>query len=92
MAPRHTRRSVSVKGTTYQRVKNHVKERGGSISGFLEDLIREKLGEPTDEERRKFGEAMKVRQKKAQEARATSKPGDEADEFHATYTPPIKLF
>lgn len=40
-----TRRSVSVKGLTYQRLKDHCDEKGSSVSSFLEDVIKAKLDE-----------------------------------------------
>ena len=39
MAKRQTRRSVSIKGLTYQRLKDWCDENGRSVSGYLEDLI-----------------------------------------------------
>ena len=43
MAKRQTRRSISVKGITYQRLKNFCERQEISISGYLEDVIAEKL-------------------------------------------------
>ena len=43
MAKRQTRRSISVKGITYQRLKNYCESQGMSISGFLEDIIAARL-------------------------------------------------
>jgi hypothetical protein len=43
MAKRQTRRSISVKGITYQRLKDYCDGTGKSVSGFLEDIIAEKL-------------------------------------------------
>lgn len=43
MAKRQTRRSISVKGITYQRLKDHCDSIGASVSGYLEDIIAEKL-------------------------------------------------
>jgi len=37
------RRGISVKGTTYQRLKNHCDAEGRSMSGWLEDVIAEKM-------------------------------------------------
>jgi len=53
MAKRQTRRSISVKGLTYQRLKKHCDEYNStrevashlSISGFVETLIHKKLDE-----------------------------------------------
>ena len=43
MAKRQTRRSISVKGITYQRLKNFCEEGGLSVSGYLEQIIADKL-------------------------------------------------
>ena len=43
MAKRQTRRSISVKGITYQRLKDYCAEQGCSVSGYLEEIIAEKL-------------------------------------------------
>jgi hypothetical protein len=43
MTKRQTRRSISVKGLTYQRLKDHCDKEGRSVSGFLEDIIAENL-------------------------------------------------
>ena len=43
MAKRQTRRSISVKGITYQRLKNFCETQGHSVSGYLEDIIAEHL-------------------------------------------------
>lgn len=43
MAKRQTRRSISVKGITYQRLKDHCDAQGCSVSGYLEEIIAEKL-------------------------------------------------
>ncbi len=43
MAKRQTRRSISVKGITYQRLKDFCEASGLSVSGYLEDIIAEKL-------------------------------------------------
>lgn len=43
MAKRQTRRSISVKGITYQRLKNYCQAHGVSVSGYLEEIIAEKL-------------------------------------------------
>lgn len=39
MAKRQTRKSISVKGITYQRLKNYCDSQGRSISGVLEEFI-----------------------------------------------------
>lgn len=38
-----TRRSISVKGLTYQRIKKYCDARGLSVSGWIEDLIEAKM-------------------------------------------------
>ena len=43
MAKRQTRRSISIKGISYQRLKNHCDDEGRSLSGWLEEVIAEKL-------------------------------------------------
>ncbi len=43
MAKRQTRRSISVKGITYQRLKNFCEAQNISVSGYLEDIIAERL-------------------------------------------------
>ena len=43
MAKRQTRRSISVKGITYQRLKDFCDATGKSVSGYLEEIIAEKL-------------------------------------------------
>jgi len=43
MAKRQTRRSISVKGITYQRLKDFCDAHNKSVSGYLEDIIAEKL-------------------------------------------------
>lgn len=43
MAKKQTRKSISVKGITYQRVKDYCDKEGRSVSGFLEDIIAAKL-------------------------------------------------
>ncbi|MBZ5715505.1 MULTISPECIES: hypothetical protein [Nannocystis] len=43
MAKRQTRRSISVKGITYQRLKDYCESTGLSVSGYLEEIIAEKL-------------------------------------------------
>lgn len=45
MAKRQTRRSISVKGITYQRLKNFCETQGLSVSGYLEDIIANRLDE-----------------------------------------------
>lgn len=43
MAKRQTRRSISVKGLTYQRLKNFCEAQNLSVSGFLEQIIADNL-------------------------------------------------
>jgi len=42
---RQTRRSISVKGITYQRLKDHCDAQGRSMSGWLEEVIAQKMDE-----------------------------------------------
>lgn len=82
MAAKQTRRSISIKGLTYQRIQKFVAANGGTISGFVEDTIQENMGEPTDEDRKKFGEAMKEREKETE-----AKKAEETDEPQIQETP-----
>ena len=41
MAKTQTRKCVSISGETYERVSAHCKERGSSVSGFVETLVAE---------------------------------------------------
>jgi hypothetical protein len=43
MAKRQTRRSISVKGITYQRLKDFCDTNQLSVSGYLEEIIAERL-------------------------------------------------
>jgi hypothetical protein len=43
MAKKQTRRSISVKGITYQRLKAYCDANKKSVSGYLEEIIAEKL-------------------------------------------------
>jgi hypothetical protein len=43
MAKRQTRRSISVKGITYQRLKDFCDTNNLSVSGYLEEIIAERL-------------------------------------------------
>jgi hypothetical protein len=43
MAKRQTRRSISVKGITYQRLKDFCDNNALSVSGYLEEIIAERL-------------------------------------------------
>jgi len=45
MAKRQTRRSISVKGITHVRVKDFCDATGRSMSGYLEELLEEKMTE-----------------------------------------------
>lgn len=45
MAKRQTRRSISVKGLTYQRLKNFCEDQNLSVSGYLEEIIASRLDE-----------------------------------------------
>ena len=43
MGKRQTRRTISLKGLTYQRLKDYCDAEGHSVSGYLEDMIKERL-------------------------------------------------
>lgn len=86
---RQTRRSVSVKGTTYARIKLYTEKHGGSISGFVEDVIARRLGEPTAEDRRKFDESVAARQASS-EAEKAQDDHDDHDDLD-DYVPPNLL-
>lgn len=45
MPKKQTRRSLSVKGLTYQRLADYCKAEGVSVSGFIEELVGAKLDE-----------------------------------------------
>lgn len=52
MAKRQSRRSISIKGVTYQRIKNWCERNEQSISSLLEELINKRMddeGEPVPE-------------------------------------------
>jgi hypothetical protein len=42
--PQTTRRSISVSGQTYARLKAHCEGQGVSVSGFVEQLVEESVG------------------------------------------------
>jgi hypothetical protein len=77
-----SRCSISVKGLTYERIKDYLGE-DGSISNFCEEVIAAKLGPATEEDRKKFDEAEQKRIEK-QEA-------EDAGEMDG-YVPPIQFF
>jgi hypothetical protein len=70
MAAKQTRRSISVKGPTYQRIKNYAAANGSTVAGFVEDTIQASLGPPTDEDRKKFGELVEQREKESEAVKA----------------------
>ncbi len=43
MAKRQTRRSISVKGLTYQRLQDYCNTQGKAVSGHLEEIIKAAL-------------------------------------------------
>lgn len=43
MAKKRTRRSISIRGLTYQRLKGYCATQGKSMSGYLEGVLAEKL-------------------------------------------------
>lgn len=88
MAAKQTRRSISIRGLTYQRIKNYVEANGGTISGFVENTIEENMGPPTDEDRQKFGEVVEQREKDSKKAPKAKEESDELED----YIPPIQFF
>lgn len=60
MPRKQTRKSISVKGLTYQRLSKYCDQTGQTRSGFVENLLEEVLGAPTDEECQKFGGAQET--------------------------------
>ena len=46
MSKKQTRRSISVSGELYQRIKTHCGENGQSMSAFVEGLARDFIGTP----------------------------------------------
>lgn len=79
MAKRQTRRSISVKGITYQRLKDYCDATGKSVSGYLEDIIAEKL----DAAGAPIPTVLKSRpQRKEEESTSTStSPSSEPEEI-----------
>lgn len=45
MAKKQTRRSISIRGITYQRLKNFCEAQEKTMSGFLEELITQRMDE-----------------------------------------------
>lgn len=59
-----TRRTISLKGLTYQRLQKYCKARGYSMSGYLEMVVSEKLdaaGVPEETELRTSGRPVPER-------------------------------
>jgi hypothetical protein len=50
MSRKQTRKSISIKGTTYRRIKSHCDAEGITMSSFFEDLTIQRLGPPSAEE------------------------------------------
>ena len=100
MPRKQTRKSISVKGLTYQRIRKHVAKTGQTKSGFVEAVIAEALGPMTDEERQKFGEVLEARDKGTEAVKdpeethdaqeATPDPADEVREISARPEPVIE--
>lgn len=61
-----TRKALSVKSTTYDRIKLYVDQHGGSVSGLLEDAIKGKIGLPTEEQRQEFDIAVQLRKEETE--------------------------
>lgn len=43
MTRQQTRRSISVRGTTYERIQTHCANSGRSVSSFIEEIVAERL-------------------------------------------------
>ena len=43
MGKRQTRRSISIRGLSYQRLQDYCEQEGRTISGWLEDVISERM-------------------------------------------------
>ena len=102
MPRKQTRRSVSVKGLTYQRLKGYCDRTGQSLSSFVENLVAEAIGAPTDEDRQKFGETVKASEKVSETKEPAKEPtkvgpeqakiSEETREFNEGYVSPIMQF
>ena len=63
MATKTTRCSISVKDSVYNRIKSYLDSHGGgSIAGFCEEVIAEKLGHPTEAEIQAFNAKERVQE------------------------------
>lgn len=80
-----TRRSISVKGLTYQRLQKYLG--GKSLSGFVEGIVVEKLGEQSAEDRQELGESVKAGEKGTPAQKAK-----EPDEQDNDFPPAIRIF
>ena len=87
MSRPQTRRSVSVKGITHHRIKNYVDSRGESVASFLEMEVTERFGEPTDEDRRKFGELIEEKGKRSKAQQAAQEKPCESQEPSSDFAP-----
>jgi len=45
MAKRQTRRALSIKGLTYQWIKDYCDQEERSVAGFVEEIVKEKMTE-----------------------------------------------
>jgi len=43
MPKRQTRRALSIKGLTYQWIKDYCDQEGRSVAGFVEEIVKEKM-------------------------------------------------
>jgi len=77
---KQTRRSVSVKGLTYQRLQDYCESQGKPVSGFLEELVFERLGKPTEEDRQKFGVSQETRDKASTAPKRAKEQSHESQE------------
>jgi hypothetical protein len=96
MSDRRTRRrSISIRGLTYQRLKTYCEAQGISLSGYIESVVCEKIGPATAEDLRKFDEDSTIRQEKKLETETEPEPKPGSQEPDSddldSYVPPIQL-
>jgi hypothetical protein len=88
-----TRKSISVQAEAGGRIKAYTEERGVSNASFVESLVEERLGAPTDKEREAYeGDQKKPKTGQERKGESTDKkspPSKEPDGMDG-YTPPIQ--
>lgn len=96
MAKKQTRKSVSLRGTTYERIKIYCDERKISMSGFCEMLVAEKLGPLTEDElealRKKVEEEPVEKEPKKIRDLLKKKKKDEDDDGGEMMPPSVIMF